>query len=69
MSIGQDYVSELRPPTDPLVIPQVIYEHGQPWWNDIDRGKLIIPPELSGNLTSSYLAAEQEKRELLNFAC
>jgi hypothetical protein len=44
MSMGWDYVSELRPPT---VHPQVKYEHGEPWWNDIDRGKLIHPPELS----------------------
>jgi hypothetical protein len=25
-------------------IPQLIYEHGEPWWNDIDRGKLLICP-------------------------
>jgi hypothetical protein len=23
-----------------LFIPQVMNEYGQPWWNDIDRGKL-----------------------------
>jgi hypothetical protein len=28
MSMGRDYVSELRPPTGLLFIPQVIYEHG-----------------------------------------
>jgi hypothetical protein len=22
-----------------LFIPQMVYEHGQPWWNDIDRRK------------------------------
>jgi hypothetical protein len=22
-----------------LFIPQVIYEHGEPWWNDTERGK------------------------------
>jgi hypothetical protein len=28
----------------------VIYEHGDPWWNNIDKGKLLIRPlELSGN--------------------
>jgi hypothetical protein len=33
--------------------PQLIYEHGKPWWNDLERGKLLIhPPELSGNATS-----------------
>jgi hypothetical protein len=32
-----------------LIIPQVIYEHGEPWWNDMDRGKLLIRlPEFSG---------------------
>jgi hypothetical protein len=47
MSIGRDYVSEL-----------LIYEHGKPQWNDIERGKLLIPPpELSGNPTSSHLVA------------
>jgi hypothetical protein len=20
----------------------MIYEHGEPWWNDVDRGKLLI---------------------------
>jgi hypothetical protein len=35
------------------VHPQVIYEHGETWWNDINRGRLLIrPPELSGNPTS-----------------
>jgi hypothetical protein len=30
----------------------MIYKHGEPWWNDIDRGKLLIlPPELSENPT------------------
>jgi hypothetical protein len=37
MSMGCDYVSELRQPTGLLFIPQVIYEHEEPWWNDIDR--------------------------------
>jgi hypothetical protein len=37
MSTGWDYVSELQPPMG-LFIPQVIYEHGEPWLNDIDRG-------------------------------
>jgi hypothetical protein len=41
-----------------LFIPQVIYELGEPWWNDVDRGKLIRSPELSGNPTSSHLAAK-----------
>jgi hypothetical protein len=70
MSMGRDHVSELRPPTGLLFIPQVIYEHGEPWWNDNDRGKLIHPPELSGNPTSSHLVARQEKlaNKIMNLA-
>jgi hypothetical protein len=30
-----------------LFIPQVIYEHRETWWNDIDMGKLIRSTELS----------------------
>jgi hypothetical protein len=41
---GSDYVSELRPPKGPLFVPQVIYEYGEPRWNYIDRGKLLILP-------------------------
>jgi hypothetical protein len=33
-------------------ITKVIYEHGEPWLNDTDKGKLIHSPELSGNPTS-----------------
>jgi hypothetical protein len=34
----------------------VIYEHGEPWWNDVDRGKLMIhPSQLSGNRTSGVI--------------
>jgi hypothetical protein len=35
--MGKDYVSEIRPQMSLLFIPQVIYEHGEPWWNDIGR--------------------------------
>jgi hypothetical protein len=45
-----------------LFIPQVIYEYGKPWWNDIDKEKFMIrPPVLSGNHTSGHLVAKQEK--------
>jgi hypothetical protein len=37
MSVGRDYVSELRPLAGLLFVPQVIYEYGEPRWNDIDR--------------------------------
>jgi hypothetical protein len=40
----------------------LIHEPGEPWWNDIDRGKLLIHPlELSGNPTISHLVENQEK--------
>jgi hypothetical protein len=47
----------------------MIYEHGEPWWNNIDGGKLIRPPELSGSATSSHLIAKQEElsKKMLNF--
>jgi hypothetical protein len=45
-SMAWDYVSELRPPTSLLLIPQIIYEYGQPRWNDIDR----IKPKNSATL-------------------
>jgi hypothetical protein len=56
MSMGLDYVSKRRPTFDLLFISQVISEHGEPWWNDIDRGKLLNrPPELSGNPASRVI--------------
>jgi hypothetical protein len=48
------------PPMGLLFIPQEIYEYGEPWWSDIDRGKLLCPPELSGNSTNKHLIAKQE---------
>jgi hypothetical protein len=52
VSKGWDHVSELQLLTGLLFIPDVICEHGEPRWNDIDRKKLIHLPELSGNPTS-----------------
>jgi hypothetical protein len=49
MPMGWEYVSELRPQTGQLFIPQVIHDHGEPQCNDIDKEKLIRLPELSGN--------------------
>jgi hypothetical protein len=55
--MGRDYVSELWPPT-----PLLFILHGEPWWNDIDKGKLLIClSESSGNSTSSHLVANQEE--------
>jgi hypothetical protein len=40
----------------------MVYEHEEQWWNDIDRGKLLIrPPQLSGNPTSSHPVPKQEE--------
>jgi hypothetical protein len=36
---GRDDVSELRPPTGLLFVPQMIYEYGEPRWGDIEREK------------------------------
>jgi hypothetical protein len=45
MSMGRDDVSELRPPAG-VFISLVIF--GELWWNDVDRGQLMIrPPERS----------------------
>jgi hypothetical protein len=68
--MGRDYVSEQRPPTGLLFIPQLIYEHGEPQWNDIHRVKLPIrPPELSASRTSSHIVAMQKKveKEMIHF--
>jgi hypothetical protein len=57
MSMGWDYVSELQSPTG------LLFEHGKPWWNDADRGKLLIrPPEFSGNPISRVICSKQEER-------
>jgi hypothetical protein len=57
MSTGRDYVSELRPTMGLLLIPQVMYELGDPLRND-DAGRvklLPFPPELCGNPTSRVI--------------
>jgi hypothetical protein len=65
--MGKDYVCELRPAAGLLFILQVIYEHGKPWRNEVDRGKLLIhPPELFGNPISSHLIANRKR--MMNLA-
>jgi hypothetical protein len=40
----------------------VIFDNGEPYWNDIGRGKLLVrPPELSGNFTRSHLVAKRDE--------
>jgi hypothetical protein len=44
-----------------IVYPQVIYEHGELRWNDIDRrNPLIRPPELWQSYQQSRLVAKLE---------
>jgi hypothetical protein len=43
------YVSELQTSNGQFFILQVIYEHGKPWWNGIDR--IIKSEELGENLS------------------
>jgi hypothetical protein len=39
MLARRENVSELLPQTGLFFIPHMMYEHGEPWWNDIDKGK------------------------------
>jgi hypothetical protein len=69
MSIWLDYFSELRPPS--LFVPQVIYEHGEQWWNDMNRRKLLISqPDISANPASSNLLAKEKEmaKKTIHFA-
>jgi hypothetical protein len=62
MSMTKDYVSDLRPPIGLVFIHLVIYEHGEPWRNDIDRENLLIHlPQHSVNPSSSHLAAKLDE--------
>jgi hypothetical protein len=47
MSMAWNHVSELRPISGLLFTPQVTYKLGEPWWSDVDRGKLLIRPPVS----------------------
>jgi hypothetical protein len=40
MTMGRDYVFELRPWTGVLLTPDMLNVYGEPRWNDVDRGKL-----------------------------
>jgi hypothetical protein len=61
ISMGWDCVSELWPPMGILFITQVIYKHGEPWWNDIDKVNFWFVHQSSGNPTSSHLVANQDE--------
>jgi hypothetical protein len=45
----------------------VIYEYGEPWWNDNDRGKLLTrPPELFRNPGSKR---KERAKEMIIWPC
>jgi hypothetical protein len=60
ISMGRDYVSELRPSTNIFFIPQVIdlYEHGEPWWNY--RGNSRFIHQMSLAVTSVESSSSDE---------
>jgi hypothetical protein len=50
-----------------LFITQVIDEHEEPWWNNINSEKLLIcPPEFSGKPTSTVIYSKAEESGLEN---
>jgi hypothetical protein len=63
MAIGRGYVSELQPPTGLLFISEVIYEHGEPWRNDIDRENSCYVHQSSlAILTAESSGSKQEEQ-------
>jgi hypothetical protein len=70
MSMGLEYVSELRLPTGLLFIPQVIYEHGESLWNDTDREKSSFDHQRPLEILTSHLVAKQEElaKKMIHFA-
>jgi hypothetical protein len=69
MSMGWDYDSELRLLTGLLFIPQIIYESGQPWWNQRNTEELgenlvpvsLFPPQIPHGLTQARTWASMVK--------
>jgi hypothetical protein len=53
-----------------LFIPQLIYKHGETWWNGGDRRKLLIcPPELWQSYQQSSGSKQEEwSKEVINLA-
>jgi hypothetical protein len=48
----------------------VIYEYGEPWWNDIDKEKHSIRPSesSSGEHRVENIVVETIEKEMLSFA-
>jgi hypothetical protein len=64
MSMKCDYISGLLPPTAYCSSPKVIglYNYGEPWWNNVDRVKLLIrPPERSLAILPAKLSNSKSK--------
>jgi hypothetical protein len=55
MSMRCDYVCELQLPAGLLFIPQVLYEHREPWWNDINIGKPLIRHQSSPEILPAVI--------------
>jgi hypothetical protein len=70
MSTGWDFDSELWPPTGLLFVSQKIYEHGELWWNDVDRGnsRFVHHSSLAINQQSSGSKQEEREKGRLNLA-
>jgi hypothetical protein len=53
LRVDDDHVDEVglrlwTATTDgPIAHPQVVYDHGEPWWNDIDRGNASFVHQIS----------------------
>jgi hypothetical protein len=57
---GWDYVSDLRPPTGLLFIPQVIFEQGEPWCNDVNRGNFWFVRQCTPAIPESSGSRQEE---------
>jgi hypothetical protein len=53
MSMVWEHVPKMQPKTGLMFVPHMTYEHGETSWNGINTGKVINPPDVSGNPTSN----------------
>jgi hypothetical protein len=75
MFMRREIVSEMQPPTGLLFVPQMIYEYGEPWWNNIARKTEevgdkpvpvpLYPPQVPHELTWVQTRASIMKGQLL----
>jgi hypothetical protein len=64
MSMGWDRISQLRPPNSLLFMPQVIYEHGEPWWNDIERKTNFSTRDICQSYQQSHLVPSRRNTQI-----